>query len=97
VDKEDRKCGGLLVNKKVKGAVVIGFSEEEWITLQLDGDVEMIEDPGDLKNAQDIHYVKHPSSEKWKDYPTTVFLKFTPTWWRYTDFNTKPPTIISSE
>lgn len=92
-----RKCQSLLDGQTVKGSVVAGFSEEEWITLQMDGEVKAIFNTEELKAVQAIHYPKHPNSEKYKDDPATIFLKFTPSWWRYTDYNTKPQTILSSE
>jgi nitroimidazol reductase NimA-like FMN-containing flavoprotein (pyridoxamine 5'-phosphate oxidase superfamily) len=36
VDSTNRKCIGLLKGEPVNGTVVIGFSEEEWLTLQMD-------------------------------------------------------------
>lgn len=92
-----RKAQGLLKGEATKAAVVIGFSEEEWITLQMDGEVEAILDNNELVGAQALHYAKHPSSAKYKDDPATIFLKFTPRWWRYTDYNTDPATILSSD
>ena len=92
-----RKCKGLLKGENVKGSLVIGFSEEEWITLQMDGDVAAITDKDELERVYKVHYAEHPNSEKYKDDPATIFLKFVPTWWRYTDYNTDPLTIISSE
>jgi len=92
-----RKCNGLLKGEIVKGSVVVGFSEEEWITFQMDGEVSAITDKDELGKVQKIHYPKHPNSEKYKDDPATIFLKFTPAWWRYTDYNTDPLMIISSE
>lgn len=91
-----RKMTGLLKGEVVKGSVVVGFSEEEWITLQMDGEVRTISDKNELEEIHKVHYAKHPDSEKWKDDPATIFLTFTPTWWRYTDYNTKPETILSS-
>lgn len=91
-----KKCEALSSNGLTKASVVIGFSEEEWITLQMDGEVRTITDKEELNTVQAIHYKKHPNSEKYKDDPTTIFLKFTPVWWRYTDYNTEPPTILSS-
>lgn len=91
-----RKCEGLLNGETSKASVVIGFSEDEWITLQLDGEVKALE-KDQLENIHKVHYAKHPNSEQFKDAPETVFLAFTPTWWRYTDHNTKPETIISSD
>lgn len=90
------KCEALLGGGTTKGAVVIGFDEKEWLTLQMRG-VFRIVLKEELEASQRIHYKKLPSSEKWKDDPATVLLGFTPTWWRYTDLNTEPYKIISSE
>lgn len=95
-DNTSRKCQGLLNGETQKAAVVIGLSEEEWITLQLDGEVQIVSDKGEVEAIQKIHYTKNPGSEKFKDDPATVFLKFTPKWWRYTDFNTDPVLVIYS-
>jgi general stress protein 26 len=94
-DKSSRKCESLLEGNAVKSAFVVGFSEEEWITLQLDGEAILISSD-ELAKAHEVHYAKHPNSAKYKDDPATVFIKFTPTWWRYTDYNTVPETIVSS-
>lgn len=92
-----RKCQGLLEGQIVGASVVIGFSEEEWITLQMDGEVQAVLDKNELARIQAIHYPKHPNSEQYKNDPTTIFLKFTSKWWRYSDYNTEPITVISSE
>lgn len=63
----------------------------------MEGEISVMENVEELKAAQEIHYPKHPNSEKFKNDPGTVFLKFTPSWWRFTDYNTKPAAIISSE
>lgn len=78
-----------------KGAMVIGFSEEDWLTLQMHGDIRAISDNNELEAIYKIHYQKHPEAEQYKGLDT-IFLEFKPTWWRYTDFNTEPETIISS-
>jgi len=75
--------------------MVIGLSEEEWLTLQMHGDVKIISDNKELEKVYKIHYAKHPEAEQYKG-PKTVFLEFTPTWWRFTDFNTNPETIIEN-
>lgn len=92
-----KKCEGLLNGETVKASAVVGISEEEWITLQMDGTATLIKSTDDLAAIQTMHYAKHPNSEKFKDDPATVFLKFTPVWWRYTDYTSKPPTILTSE
>ncbi|MEK7503997.1 MAG: hypothetical protein AAB550_00640 [Patescibacteria group bacterium] len=67
-----------------RASIVIGFSEETMQTLQLDGEIKKIE--GDLTEIHKIHYVKNPTAEQYKNDPGTVFLTFTPTWWRYSDY-----------
>lgn len=67
-----------------KASVVVGVSEETMQTLQMDGGIAQISD--DLALIHKVHYAKHPGAEKYKNDPTTVFLAFTPSWWRYSDY-----------
>ncbi|MBI2103481.1 pyridoxamine 5'-phosphate oxidase family protein [Candidatus Woesebacteria bacterium] len=91
-----RKVQALLKGKATKASMVIGFSEEEWLTLQMDGIVKAVLKPKELANVHKVYYKLHPSSLKYKDDPATIFLEFTPTWWRYSDYNFSPPKTISS-
>lgn len=88
------KCQALLKGDLTKASVVVGFSEEEWITLQMDGEAKAIFDKDELKAVQIMHYSKHPDSKKYKDDPETIFLKFTPKWLRYTDYNKDPAEVL---
>lgn len=92
-----RKVEALLTGKTIKAAMVIGFSEEEWITLQINGNIKGMLTPKDKAKAQGIFYAKHPGSRRYKDNPATILLEFTPTWWRYSDLNKKPLETISSD
>lgn len=65
-----------------EASVVIGFSEQEWITVQLDGTLEAVEG---IQTLKDLILAKYPEDVKHMN-RETVFLKFTPTWWRYSDF-----------
>ena len=89
------KVRPFLDGKVGKASVVIGFSEKDWLTLQMRGDMKIVSSPEELKKIYKIHYKKHPDAEQYKG-PKTVFLEFTPTWWRYTDFNTEPETTIEN-
>ncbi len=91
-----RKCQGLLNGEITKAAVVIGHSEDEWLTLQMEGEIKILPKE-EIEEAQKIHYKKLPSSEAWKNDPTTIILGFIPNWWRFTDLNTEPYTILTSE
>ena len=86
-ENNSRKCQALLSGAAVKGAFVIGFDEEEFVTLQINGEVKIVKEKDELAKIQEIHYAKHPESKKYKDEPGTVFLVFKPTWWRYTEYN----------
>lgn len=78
-----------------KASVVVGLSEAAFVTLQMRGDVRIVSKSTELENIYKIHYAKHPKAEKYKN-EETIFLEFVPTWWRYTDLNTNPRTIIHS-
>jgi len=86
----NRKLSGLDIGHTAV-SVAVGFSEQDWITLQLDGHIEKME----ASFAKKLILSKYPESEKHMD-DKTIFLKFTPAWWRYTDFKTTPPTILSN-
>ena len=90
-----RKMSGLLKRSSVKASVVIGFSEDEFRTLQMDGNIKVLPSTK-LKSVHKIHYTKHPEAKQWKDDPATVFLVFKPTWWRYTEYKPKF-FVLSSE
>lgn len=90
------KVKGILNGEIGKASIVIGFSEKDWLTLQIRGTIKVVSDLGQLQEIYKIHYAKHPDAEQYKNNPSTIFLEFMPTWWRFTDFNTNPETIISS-
>ena len=89
------KSQPFLNGQSGQGAMVVGFSEQDWVTLQMHGNIRAVLDQEELEEVYKTHYQKHPDAEQYKG-PNTVFLEFTPTWWRYTDFNTDPETIINS-
>lgn len=91
-----RKMSGLTEHPS-KAAVVIGFDEREMVTLQMEGQVRIVSDKVLLKKFQGAHFVKHPEAAQYQHESETVYLAFTPTWWRYTDFKTDPITIFVSE
>ncbi len=81
---------------KTKASVVIGLSEADFTTLQMRGEIAIVTNETELQLITDIHYRKLPEAEKYRD-ADTIFLTFTPTWWRYTDFTAKPEAIVESE
>ena len=76
-----------------KAAVVVGLNDIDFLSLQMHGNVKIVSNLNYLQEIYKIHYAKQPQAEKHKS-PTTIFLEFVPTWWRYTDFTTDPETVI---
>ncbi len=90
------KARPFLEGKAGNGAMVIGFSTEEWITCQMHGTIRAVFEPNELQAIYSVHYQKHPETEQYRG-PKTVFLEFTPTWYRYTDFNTEPRAMLEGK
>ncbi len=89
-----RKCEALSDNNSIKAAFVIGFSEDDMLTLQMDGDVRKATSE-ELEAIYTLHYKKHPHAEQYKDKPETTFLIFTPTWWRFSDYSGTTPRFVT--
>lgn len=96
-NRNSKKCEVMLAHDHVDASVTIGFSEESCVTLQLDGTAQIITDETEKSDFIKLHYSKFPEHSKRADAPETAFIKFTPTWWRFSDYNQKPPHIISSD
>ena len=73
--------------------MVIGFSEEEWVEFQMEGVIKKLE-RSDSNEKIEVFASKFSGATLKDDH---IVLKFTSTWWRYTEFRPKPPKIISSE
>lgn len=86
----NRKLEGLNAGRS-QASVCVGFSETDWATLQMDGQIEKT----DPVFAKSLVLSKYPESEKHMD-DQTVFLKFTPSWWRFMDYKVNPPLTLSS-
>lgn len=102
-DIASRKCLGLQSpSPSIPAAITVGFSEQDWLTLQLSGHLRQLTHdksfPSErMANIKTTHYARNPSSAKYADAPGTVFLELAPSWYRYTDFNSHPPLIIENQ
>jgi general stress protein 26 len=95
--KESRKAEPSGKKSYAHSAVVIGFSEEEWVELQMSGDVRTLTDKEEIEIAKQTHFTKYPTYKKYEDDPQRVFLCFTPKWWRYTEFKAEPRVTIENQ
>jgi general stress protein 26 len=80
---------------KTHASVVVGLNDVDFVTLQMRGEIAIVTDKTEIEHIAVTHYRKLPEAEKYRD-ADTIFLSFTPTWWRYTDFTTEPETIFES-
>ncbi len=96
-EKTTRKLQALSEKKQDKASLVIGFSEEEFVTLQVEGVIQILEEQASSQRAWNSFIEKYPQTAARQTDPTFVILSFQPTWWRFSEFRPKPPRIISSE
>ncbi|MBK9745822.1 MAG: pyridoxamine 5'-phosphate oxidase family protein [Chloroflexi bacterium] len=74
-------------------SVVIGWSEIDWITVQLRGKSRVITVSSEVATAKRVHYAIHPNSQKFENDPHTVFIEFTPQYGRFSDLGVLPEII----
>lgn len=94
-EKSGRKSEALLDGSVGKASFATGFTDEEWITLQLEGEIRAVLNKKELLEIHKIYFVKNPFPEKHKDAPGILFLKFVPNWYRYTEYRPKFKVISS--
>lgn len=83
--REYRKAEALFGRHETRASFVVGSDESNMKTLQLDGIAQLIEPEG--KEIFDSVYLgKFPEKKEKSDKGEFVFFKFTPTWWRFTDW-----------
>ena len=92
-----RKVEGVVDGGSAKSSIVVGFKEEEMITLQMDGTIKAAIDSADKEKVKSAHYIKHPHGKDYADHPDTLHLIFTPDWWRFSKLKEKPPVFIDSK
>lgn len=73
-------------------SLVVGFSETEWVTVQMQGTLEKV----DESEEKNILLAKYPGDGK-RFNTESIFLKLMPTWWKYTDFKAVPINYIKSD
>jgi uncharacterized protein YhbP (UPF0306 family) len=85
--REYRKAEVLLGRVASRASVVIGTHEKTTKTMQMDGVVQLLSvSERDICNS--VYLKKFPEkTEKLPD-PKCILFKFTPTWWRFSDFDT---------
>ena len=94
-NKDYRKSEALFGRQKSRASFVVGTSESIPKTFQLDGVVELIE-AEEKERFDSVYFTKFPEKAKKMKDPIRqfVFFKFTPTWWRYSDYKNPEGKLI---
>jgi general stress protein 26 len=90
--KETRKYKAF-ESPAVPATLVIGFDEKEMKTFQAEGTAIVVTDEANLAEVKDTYFKKFPNSGKYVD-EQTIFIAFTPTTQKLSNFKTDPPSII---
>ncbi len=88
-----RKAEALYGREVSRASFVIGCDESNMKTLQMDGVVELIK-PEEKEIFNLVYLGKFPEKKEKSIDPKFVFFKFTPNWWRFTDWKTPEGKII---
>lgn len=95
-DKNSKKLSSLQLDKPVPAGVVLGFNEQEFTTLQMQGIVREVR-KDQLRELEMIYFLKFPWKKKLAEQnKSLILIEFIPHWWRYTDYATSPRTVFSS-
>jgi uncharacterized protein YhbP (UPF0306 family) len=81
------KSEPLLKNGSTEASFIVGQDENNMKTLQLDG-IARVATENEEDSFMDTYLGKFPSKEERVKDPEAVFIIFTPTWWRFTDWKT---------
>jgi len=84
-----RKAEPLFGRETSRASFVVGADETNMKTLQLDGIAELISGGNDTAAFDKIYFRKFSEKAAKKHDEKFVAFKFTPTWWRFTDWTTK--------
>lgn len=96
-NREYRKAEPLFGRESSRATFVIGSDEGVMSTLQLDGVVELLK-PEEKEIFDSVYLGKFPKKIEKSKEPSAVFFKFTPTWWRFTNWDSaNGKKILSSE
>lgn len=81
-EKGYKKAQPFMEKTDVRSAVVIGTQEQEMKSIQLNGTAKVTQD----QDLIDAYYHKFQEKDKKNLTSEDVFLLFTPSWWRFTDW-----------
>ncbi len=90
-----RKAEPFKTQQSTRASFVIGTDESSMKTFQLNGIVEIIKSE-EKQKFLDIYLQRFPDKKERTEDEKFLAIKFTPTWWRYTDMKHPSGTLIIS-
>jgi general stress protein 26 len=94
---DSKKADLLTLGKAPKASFVVGTDESTMQTLQLDGIADLVQSR-EKELCEMLYLAKFPEKKDRAFDPRSIYFKFTPKWWRFSDFkNPKGKLILSSE
>jgi len=81
-DRTYRKVEPMQGGASTRASFVVGTDESQMRTLQLDGTARLT----DSELHWEAYFSKFPEKREQYGDPDDVFFVFTPTWWRYTNY-----------
>ncbi|MEK7649910.1 MAG: pyridoxamine 5'-phosphate oxidase family protein [Patescibacteria group bacterium] len=91
--RDSRKAEALLAKETVRASFVVGVDEKNMKTLQLDGTIRVAK-PDEKEVFDAIYLAKFPSKKEKSNDPIFMYFKFTPSWWRFTDWTAPEGKLI---
>lgn len=89
-----RKAEALYGRPASRASLVLGFNEADMKTLQIDGQVRLLETELEKKQFEEFYFAKFPNMKTKFSNPEFVPFLFVPTWWRYTDWTAPGGKIV---
>lgn len=90
---DDRTAKAGDCRQTARAAVAIGWSEADWVTVQMSGALRALTLPAEIESAKAAHYAVHPGARHFEHDPHTLFLLFEPDWVRFSDLAATPALI----
>lgn len=95
--RNSRKAEHLKEHESARASIVIGSNEKDPQTLQMDGIAQII-DESEKDLFIKTYLGKFAEKTSKLENPEIIGIKFTPTWWRFTDMrNPAEKLVLSSE
>jgi general stress protein 26 len=90
---DDRSAKAKDCRENPRGSVALGWSEVDWVTVQMRGGLRVLTLPAELEAAKAAHYAVHPNARQFDRDPHTLFLAFEPDWVRFSDLAAAPAIV----